>query len=868
MEAGLCWCWGADQPEPLAMPELHGLKYAHIAAGYEDAIVFADGDVIALGDSGFGDLIRGMNGVDKVAYGDGHVLVVTVAGRIYCAGSNVHGQVGNSSGLRAPVSALVTPSVLLERKVRMVAAGKAHSAALMQDGALYTWGRGFEGQLGHTEAEQVAISPKFVKSLARDSVIAIDCGDSNTAAITMMGLYTWGDGTSGQLGHSGKSTCVFEPRLVQGLPDNIQCVSVGAAHMIALDDKGQVWTWGLNTRLQLGHTPERKMVHFPTAPLLPAAENAKDSNSMDSDKMVHVAAGQHSSFCVSESGRVLSWGGTQNALLGYTTGDKNLVPPTLVSAIADWDVQRVFCSRREVVAFVPRCIVEVVPDCGVMEGGTELKLYGHGLPRTPVQSCQVRFTTSDGQEQVVPGEYCHDKEELLCCTPVFTTTGDTQVSVRFTDTQGVQGDFSRVQPRSSFKVYRSPEWVSLSCSSGPVTGSTMVTAVAQDVIISKHLSARVRMSDGQLLPVVDLTLNPEEKSITCTLPPGVAGVAALEVGFNGSDFEALPFGYTYYEEPKFIKMEPTCIPHQVGAELTISGSNIFAPQPPELLKVKLEAEDGSTVVVPGDYRTVGLREFVWCELPPWTCGGDRKVSLSFNNQNFGDSVPGVFKVYEPFTGVEFSPSCGPVEGGTVMRLTAKSHLFAAPTLKIRVTSATRRVECSGVWVEGGVEWRMPAWLGPPPLVPEASEGEDGAAGRLGAQQVEIGVAINGLNYQPTFSPFDFYERPSFSAVVPNSGAKERGEEMKFCLERVDSSQVFASREMRARLVWGSSADPEASPAHMLEFPVVLETTEEGADDRMVFVLGPDQSVHDGEAGVHVAVNGQQFVDTSLKVTWK
>ena len=60
-------------------------------------------------------------------------------------------------------------------------------------GALYTWGRGVNGQLGHGTRDGES-APKMVEALQTKKVIVAACGVVHMAAITDDGaVYTWGD---------------------------------------------------------------------------------------------------------------------------------------------------------------------------------------------------------------------------------------------------------------------------------------------------------------------------------------------------------------------------------------------------------------------------------------------------------------------------------------------------------------------------------------------------------------------------------------------------------------------------------------------------------------------------------------------------
>ena len=48
---------------------------------------------------------------------------------------------------------------LRDKRVSMIACGENHSLVLTDKGYLYTWGRGFEGQLGLSSSIEIASTP-------------------------------------------------------------------------------------------------------------------------------------------------------------------------------------------------------------------------------------------------------------------------------------------------------------------------------------------------------------------------------------------------------------------------------------------------------------------------------------------------------------------------------------------------------------------------------------------------------------------------------------------------------------------------------------------------------------------------------------
>lgn len=75
---------------------------------------------------------------------------------------------------------------------------------------------GEDGKLGHNNRITLD-KPKLIETLRSKRVRDIACGSSHSAAITSAGeLYTWGLGEYGRLGH-GDNFTQLKPKLVQAL---------------------------------------------------------------------------------------------------------------------------------------------------------------------------------------------------------------------------------------------------------------------------------------------------------------------------------------------------------------------------------------------------------------------------------------------------------------------------------------------------------------------------------------------------------------------------------------------------------------------------------------------------------------------------
>ena len=103
------------------------------------------------------------------------------------------------------------------------------------------------------------------------SVKSVACGRNFTAAVTTSGrLYTWGQGSHGQLGH-GDFSDRCTPVLVQSLRRKIASIGCGENFCVSLMVGGSVYTWG-GSALQTGSiqlrpetdTVSRRLLHVST----------------------------------------------------------------------------------------------------------------------------------------------------------------------------------------------------------------------------------------------------------------------------------------------------------------------------------------------------------------------------------------------------------------------------------------------------------------------------------------------------------------------------------------------------------------------------------------------------------------------------
>ncbi|XP_043294181.1 probable E3 ubiquitin-protein ligase HERC3 isoform X1 [Cervus elaphus] len=188
----------------------------------------------------------------QVSCGNWHCLALAADGQFFTWGRNSHGQLG--LGKEFPSQASPQRVRSLEGiPLAQVAAGGAHSFALSLSGAVFGWGMNNAGQLGLSD-EKDRESPCHVKLLRTQKVVYISCGEEHTAVLTKSGgVFTFGAGSCGQLGHDSMNDEVNPRRVLELMGSEVTQIACGRQHTLAfVPSSGLIYAFGCGARGQLG----------------------------------------------------------------------------------------------------------------------------------------------------------------------------------------------------------------------------------------------------------------------------------------------------------------------------------------------------------------------------------------------------------------------------------------------------------------------------------------------------------------------------------------------------------------------------------------------------------------------------------------
>jgi alpha-tubulin suppressor-like RCC1 family protein len=186
----------------------------------------------------------------QVSAGGAHTAAIKTDGTLWTWGSAGNGRLGNAvtgGTISTPVTTFAGGT-----DWKQVASGGTHTAAVKNDGTLWTWGLGNSGRLGNADVTNRSTPvTTFTGGTNWKQVI---CGGNHTAAIKTDGtLWTWGFGTNGQLGNGTTTFNISTPVTTFAGGTNWKQVSGGNTHTAAIKTDGTLWTWGYGLYGRLGN---------------------------------------------------------------------------------------------------------------------------------------------------------------------------------------------------------------------------------------------------------------------------------------------------------------------------------------------------------------------------------------------------------------------------------------------------------------------------------------------------------------------------------------------------------------------------------------------------------------------------------------
>ncbi|MCX6395309.1 MAG: fibronectin type III domain-containing protein [Propionibacteriales bacterium] len=185
-----------------------------------------------------------------VTVGADQACATRSGGTLWCWGSNLSGQLGNSSATMGTFTPTTAPvQVGTAATWSKVSAGEYHTCAVQTSGIASCWGSNEYGELGVTANSVVNATPTAVPG---SGWISISAGGDHTCGTKADGVYCFGRNQAGQLGTTANATANPAPTKVGSTSSSWSAADGGALSTCAVTTAGKVFCWGSNEYGQVG----------------------------------------------------------------------------------------------------------------------------------------------------------------------------------------------------------------------------------------------------------------------------------------------------------------------------------------------------------------------------------------------------------------------------------------------------------------------------------------------------------------------------------------------------------------------------------------------------------------------------------------
>jgi len=255
-------------------------------------------------------IIKEMDGVKKFVCGHNSSSILFENGKCLTFGENDSGQLGQGNKKDVLVPTPLPDCDLSHVGVSNIVLGKNFSAAIDNEGDLYTFGFGGStlsglGCLGHGDGESYLL-PKRVESLVEDGCLVNDVqvGETHMTVLTTEGeVLTTGAGSYGRLGNLESSDQLYLEPVEMLASEKVAQIAGGPSFTLALTEEGVIYGWGRNDKGQLG-VGGGLMIDMYAMENLPRPIEGQ----LEGRKIVKIAAGYSHSACISDAGEFYLWG--------------------------------------------------------------------------------------------------------------------------------------------------------------------------------------------------------------------------------------------------------------------------------------------------------------------------------------------------------------------------------------------------------------------------------------------------------------------------------------------------------------------------------------------------------------------------------
>ena len=274
--------------------------------------------------------------------------------------------------------------------------GFGYTISLSDDNKVYSFGS--HSKHGHGHAEEVILTPKEIPFL--NNIKQICCGVDHSICLDFEGnIFTFGANTKGQLG-TGQGENVFSHTPLKVNVPPCSQISCGECYNICLTEDGKLYGFGYNNYGQLGQGIRGNRVYT-----YPVSINLE----LGGETIEFIECGHYHTFCKIVNGDVYSWGCNNFGQLGLKNTTENQKSPFKASTVwpKNIEVVDIKCSHYHTLVLTASQEVYSCGSnyCGQLGRRTSGKFSQH-LEKIEDLSEIIRIECGTNQAYCINSQYC------------------------------------------------------------------------------------------------------------------------------------------------------------------------------------------------------------------------------------------------------------------------------------------------------------------------------------------------------------------------------------------------------------------------------------------------------------------------------
>lgn len=242
-------------------------------------------------------------------------IAVSSNGRMFSWGDDTFKQLNNGGVMYGTVLPIrTTPGVVEDlRNWRYISCGDTHAAGITQDYRVYTWGNSNDYRTGQNTLGTVT-DPGQVFNSGFELAEVVSCGLNFTAILTLSStVWICGANNKGQRGDGNKLNTPSSTFTQLAQPYTTRqwlTIEAGAEFVVGLDIENKIFTWGDNSKGQLGIGSIMQSSNANPSPL---------TGSFAAKRWFKVATGAYHVAAIDQDGAIYCWGSNADGQCGITT---------------------------------------------------------------------------------------------------------------------------------------------------------------------------------------------------------------------------------------------------------------------------------------------------------------------------------------------------------------------------------------------------------------------------------------------------------------------------------------------------------------------------------------------------------------------